>query len=104
MADEKKAWRVLSSVLQQDLEETLNQLAADGFHIFRVDRFEKDRGHDDSHGFWKANIMAFYDVIAFDPVVLSERAGKSMQNMLSNLSASGMTNLDELFSKMGKGG
>lgn len=62
-----QVWRVLLDVHETNLAFALNQLADDGYHINKVQQRHP--------GFWV--------VIAFDPVLLGQKAGQSMADRLS---------------------
>lgn len=62
-----QVWSVLLDVRETDLAFTLNQLADNGYHINKVQQRRP--------GFWV--------VIAFDPVLLGQKAGQSMADRLS---------------------
>lgn len=73
MADEpKKAWRVLKGLQVTNLEDGLNQLAADGYQVFKIEREGSPPFND-------------FMVIAFEPTLVAERASQSMQAMLGTL-------------------
>lgn len=62
----KKTWRFLRDIHANDLEDKINELAADGYSVFRADRHES------------IGSIVLYDVLVFDPVEIGARSAAAM--------------------------
>jgi len=74
MADEKKIWRVILDVPREQLEDTLNKLADEGYQIHSKDRVCTEVGALGGN----TTTVYTYDLVAFNPQLLGAKHAQSM--------------------------
>ena len=83
MSDEaKKAWVFMAGVVRGKVEDALNELAATGYHVYRMDRWEREEVDDGPIG------EIFYDIVALNPTRVGELHGANLtKDLMQGLQA-----------------
>lgn len=79
---ETPIWRVVTGVPLADLEHTLNELAAQGYQVFKMDRY----ANNEIRMGQAVYAQTLYDIIAFDPMKLGMRSGQALADTIAKLS------------------
>lgn len=69
--ESRKVWRVIRELASRELEDVLNELAADGYQVFKVEQLAVE--------------YASWTVLAFDPALLGEGMQKRMAETIAKM-------------------
>ena len=73
----KKIWRVMRNIPAPRLEGVLNEVALEGYQVFRIDRFTRPHPQIEDHE------LPWYDVVVFNPILIGELHHAGMAAMLT---------------------
>lgn len=84
--EKKKIWRFIENIESDALEAKLNELADAGYHIFRVERVEREYPPNSISDPYAQELPRFvYTIVAFDAAELGARSAATMTAALQKV-------------------
>lgn len=79
--EEPKVWKFLQGVAAIELEDVLNKMSLAGYQVYRLDRV----GTTEYADMGVKLVLPNYDVVMFNPVLLSSRHANALQQAMAKV-------------------